>query len=189
SFLHSHPRLAGFMDLVSTQICLIFFLLPSFIYLRHFYTSFLQICLRVVKMMKDNSTIVITIHPSIQFHNGIEETPVPSDKSIHWEWKPICPGSALTTSPSSLEILESGMYFVYAYVALTEEASTEHRFSVYLMADSQVHSVFQGPNAMLAFINMGRPYFLKNGIKLHLDINEGLTHIDSNRTYWGILKI
>ncbi|XP_053247052.1 tumor necrosis factor ligand superfamily member 18 [Podarcis raffonei] len=116
-------------------------------------------------------------------------SPVPSDKTIHWEWKPICPGSALTASPSSLEILESGMYFVYAYVALTEEASTEHRFSVYLMADSQVHSVFQGPNAMLAFINMGRPYFLKNGIKLHLDINEGLTHIDSNRTYWGILKI
>ncbi|XP_034957979.1 tumor necrosis factor ligand superfamily member 18-like [Zootoca vivipara] len=120
------------------------------------------------------------------FHGS---SPVPSDETIQWEWEPSCPGSALTASGSSLEVLESGMYFVYAYVALKEEASTDHHFTVHLIADSQVLSVFQGSNVMRAFINMGRPYFLENGKKLHLEINEGLTHIDSNRTYWGILKI
>uniref|UniRef100_A0ACB8F2Z2 Uncharacterized protein n=1 Tax=Sphaerodactylus townsendi TaxID=933632 RepID=A0ACB8F2Z2_9SAUR len=97
----------------------------------------------------------------------------------------------MNISESSLEILESGMYFTYVYVAYNESSFSEHYlFTVQLATDSNVDlSVLKGPNEQRASVNLGRPYFLQKGTRLHLKINDGLKHIDINRTYWGLFKI
>lgn len=113
--------------------------------------------------------------------------------SVIWKWEHNFDDSAVQVDADNygLEILETGMYFVYIYVAHTEEDSFEDSFNVQLKANSsQVPlSLLKGVDAPHASILMGRPYFLKNGVNLYLDINAGLTHIDCILTYWGLFKI
>lgn len=77
------------------------------------------------------------------------------------------------------------------------------RWPVQMIPLLRIHSVFnwrqipakslsafsKGVDASRASILMGRPYFLKNEVNLHLEINAGLTHIDCILTYWGFFKI
>ncbi|KAM6453954.1 uncharacterized protein PHA67_013395 [Liasis olivaceus] len=127
------------------------------------------------------------------FHGSSPVTSSATQTSISWKWEYNCNDSTVQVDAGNygLEILETGMYFVYIYVARTEDDSSEDSFTVHLKANSsQVPlSLLKGVDAPRASVFMGRPYFLKNGIKLHLDINAGLTHIDCILTYWGLFKI
>nr|XP_020668827.1 tumor necrosis factor ligand superfamily member 18-like isoform X1 [Pogona vitticeps]XP_020668828.1 tumor necrosis factor ligand superfamily member 18-like isoform X2 [Pogona vitticeps] len=121
------------------------------------------------------------------FHGS---SPIKSRDAINWTWRKNCTGSVKNEGNSSLEILENGMYFIYVYVAHKENPSTRDYFTVVLLDDSDTTlSLLKGPSIMRAFVNMGRPYFLEKGQKLHLDINVGLTNIATNETYWGLFKI
>lgn len=120
------------------------------------------------------------------------EAPATSQAAIIWKWEQKCSGSGLIASDSSVEILESDMYFVYMYVARMEDITTENYFTVQLIQFSDSNRTIthlSGVNDTRAFITLGRPYFLKKGITLHLAINAGLAHINSNRTYWGLFRI
>ncbi|XP_066480620.1 uncharacterized protein [Tiliqua scincoides] len=118
---------------------------------------------------------------------------VTSEAPIIWEWHQNCSGSG-SGSGSSLEILKSDMYFVYIYVARMEDLTTENFFTVQLVQlnsnlKPKIISRLKGINATRASVTLGRPFYLEKGITLHLDINAGLEHIDSDRTYWGLFKI
>uniref|UniRef100_A0A803TXM3 TNF family profile domain-containing protein n=1 Tax=Anolis carolinensis TaxID=28377 RepID=A0A803TXM3_ANOCA len=139
---------------------------------------------------------VITMHTFLCFAFALlppglsMEAPVSSQDGINWMWKQDCAGSVRNTSSSSLEILESGIYFVYVYVARLEDISTQDFFTVQLVDHSEnILSLLRGFNDTRAFVNMGRSFFLAKGIKLHLEMNAGLEYIDTSWTYWGLFKI
>uniref|UniRef100_A0A8C4W286 THD domain-containing protein n=1 Tax=Gopherus evgoodei TaxID=1825980 RepID=A0A8C4W286_9SAUR len=90
-----------------------------------------------------------------------------------------------------LEILQSGMYFIYAQVTRMKEI--ESYFTMMLYKDenillNQMTGTNTGEN--IASINFGRPYFLSKGEKLFCKVNDGLEHIlTENLTYWGLYKM
>nr|XP_005304378.1 tumor necrosis factor ligand superfamily member 18 [Chrysemys picta bellii] len=119
----------------------------------------------------------------------------PSDDHGHyiiWKWNMThCSSFVRNDSNQKLEILQSGMYFIYAQVTRIKEI--ESYFTMMLYKDENILlNQMTGTNTgeKTASINFGRPYFLSKGEKLFCTINSGLGHIlKDNQTYWGLYKM
>ncbi|XP_030428617.1 tumor necrosis factor ligand superfamily member 18 [Gopherus evgoodei] len=114
------------------------------------------------------------------------------DYDIIWKWSLTdCSSFVRNGSDQKLEILQSGMYFIYAQVTRMKEI--ESYFTMMLYKDenillNQMTGTNTGEN--IASINFGRPYFLSKGEKLFCKVNDGLEHIlTENLTYWGLYKM
>lgn len=97
----------------------------------------------------------------------------------------------MSTSESSLEILESSTYFTYVYVPCNKAGFPKDVFfTVQLTINSKdVLCVLKGPKGGHTFVNLGRPYYLEKGTRLRLQINDKLNYLDINKTYWGLFKL
>ncbi|XP_067391298.1 tumor necrosis factor ligand superfamily member 18 [Emydura macquarii macquarii] len=114
-----------------------------------------------------------------------------TDGPIMWQWNfTDCSSFVRNGSDQKLEVLQNGMYFVYAQV--TRQMSTKNYFTMMLYKDQNflLNQVTGPQNETVASINFGRPYFLTKGEKLFCSINDGLKHIQKDsQTYWGLYKM
>ncbi|XP_074858912.1 tumor necrosis factor ligand superfamily member 18 [Carettochelys insculpta] len=116
----------------------------------------------------------------------------PVGSPISWKWNLTnCSNFVKNISAHELEVLQSGMYFIYAQV--TRKNKTRDYFTMVLYQDGVILlNQVTGTNAEedTASVNCGRPYFLSKGAKLSCRINNGLGHIQTdNQTYWGLYKL
>uniref|UniRef100_A0A8C3SIY5 THD domain-containing protein n=1 Tax=Chelydra serpentina TaxID=8475 RepID=A0A8C3SIY5_CHESE len=111
------------------------------------------------------------------------------DRYIIWKWNLTdCSSFVRNDSDQKLEILQSGMYFIYAQV--TRITTIKEYFTMTLYKNQNILlNQMTGTNTEedTVSINFGRPYFLSKGDKLFCSVNSGLGHISKeNRTYWGL---
>ncbi|CAM2118489.1 tumor necrosis factor ligand superfamily member 18 [Caretta caretta] len=114
------------------------------------------------------------------------------DGYIIWKWNLTdCSSFIRNGSDQKLEILQSGMYFIYAQV--TRIKTIKDYFTMTLYRDQNILlNQMTGTNSGedTVSINFGRPYFLSKGEKLFCKVNNGLGHISTeNQTYWGLYKM
>ncbi|KAM7162747.1 tumor necrosis factor ligand superfamily member 18 [Macrochelys suwanniensis] len=113
------------------------------------------------------------------------------DRYIIWKWNLTdCSSFVRNDSDQKLEILQSGMYFIYAQV--TRITTIQEYFTMTLYKNQNILlNQMTGTNTEdTVSINFGRPYFLSKGDKLFCSVNSGLGHISKeNRTYWGLYKM
>ncbi|XP_006128880.2 tumor necrosis factor ligand superfamily member 18 [Pelodiscus sinensis] len=117
--------------------------------------------------------------------------PSEKDRIVTWKWNlTSCSSFVKNDANQTLEILQSGMYFIYAQVTRTKKA--QGYFTITLYQEKILYNQITGTNSEegTASIHFGRPYFLRKGEKLNFSINEGLHYIQTdNQTYWGLYKL